>query len=40
MKCKRCGSKDVVSGETKGFRTYICDDCDYEWYVKKRGSND
>ncbi len=38
MKCKKCGSKDVVLGHTKGFRTYICDECDYEWYVRKRGS--
>ena len=35
MICKRCKSKDVVQGHTKGFRTFICDDCDYEWYLKK-----
>jgi len=35
MICKKCKSKDVVQGHTKGFRTFICDDCDYEWYVKK-----
>ena len=34
-KCPKCNSKDVVLGHTRGFRVYMCDDCDHEWSIKK-----